>query len=299
MTEQVWLAGAAYTLGEETRACAELADLPAHMAARGVPYVPQLLGLGEYHTTRDVYQLATSAVQQTLERAGVGPDAVDSLVLSAATFRHDFDTQKLGVGRLLLQLGIAPRAVYAVSGSGCAAAVNAIDLASTLVGRGGLRRILVVNIDHVEAESALDRCIGYAFVSDSAASVLVSVTEGGSALLASSRRIDAQQMREGIRLNAKDNGAEVVAELGERAGGLVNVDKLLGMNTFLPVKKARERALGFSARQLYLTNVPRTGHCLGADALINWIDCSATSATGPRLLYAEADGHACGLLVQG
>jgi 3-oxoacyl-[acyl-carrier-protein] synthase-3 len=302
MAHEVWLAGAAYALGEEQRSHAALSELPTRMAELKVPYAPQMLGLGGFFKTKDVYALASLSTGQTLERAGLAAAHVDGLVLSAATFRHDFDAQKVGVGQLLLDHGLSVRVVHSVCGSGCASMLNAIQLASVLVRHGEARSLLVVNIDHVTSTSDLERCIGHALVSDSAASVVVSTQQGltnAHELLGFRRCVDPQQMLDGIRLTGPDKGQQVVTELCAQIGGVSQVNKLLALNTFLPLKKARERALGFRGQQLFLNNVTRTGHCLASDALLNWVDCEPDASGAPLLLYAEADGHACGLLVRG
>jgi 3-oxoacyl-[acyl-carrier-protein] synthase-3 len=264
------------------------------------------LGLGGFHETADVYALADRAMRKSLERAGVSGPSVDWVIVSAANFQHPYGVQRVGLSRALVANEVDAKGFLAVCGTGCAAMLTAIELARELIGAQRCRTVLVVNIDHVVGDDGRARFIDYALMSDAAASVLLSSVPGlGAAhgLRAMSRFFDASQMRTGLRWNTSDTGKAALEELCCGAGvPLDSVDKVLSLNTFWPVAKARLRALGFAARQQFLGNTSRVGHCLAADPVINLVDSQAQeagSAPKLRLMLAEADGHAATALLVG
>ena len=298
----VWLAGAAYELGEHRLPHDRIEGLAALFAARELPMLPQVLGLGDVYKTDDVYRLASVSIRKTLTKAGVPSSRVDCVITSAASFRHDFDTQKIGYGKALLDNAIQPRSFYGVSGTGCAALLSAIELARDLVIAERFACVLIVNVDHIVSTDDRARFIDYAMVSDSAASVLVIGRPG----LPTQHRVvcirtqtNVEQMVRGIRWNSSDIGAAAIEGARQAAQiQLSDLDKVLSTNTFLPIKKHRERALGFAPAQQFLGNIVRLGHCLAADALISLVDCESAEPK-LRLLYSEADGHAAAIVVSG
>lgn len=305
MGPRFWLSGAAYELGEDRLTYDRITGLQQVMESRSIPFLPQVFGLGACYKSADVYRLASCSVAKTLAAASVEGSAVDCVIASAASFRHEFDTQKLGFGKALAANQVNPKAFYAMCGTGCVAFLSALDLAKSLIVAQGFEFVLIVNIDHIVSSDDRDRFINYALVSDSGSSALISRrTDLGISheILALSKRTDVAQMQNGIRWNSSDNGLTVIAEV--LANGHTDrslIDQFLSTNTFLPIKKNREQSLGFTSRQLYLSNVPRMGHCLGADALVNLADCVAENGPGARLrlLYSEADGHAAAALLRG
>jgi hypothetical protein len=162
--------------------------------------------------------------------------------------------------------------------------------------------VLIGNLECRRSAEDLDRFIDYAMISDCAATIVVtSKSLSAQRFLVSgcSGKTDAQQMLDGIRWDSEDLGVVVVAQTLKAAGiGHSDVARVLSNNTFLPIKRNRERALGFGKEQLFLDNTMRVGHALAADPLINWIDCSVqTAEPGRYLLYAEAEGHSAALVV--
>jgi 3-oxoacyl-[acyl-carrier-protein] synthase-3 len=298
----VWLAGAAYELGEHRIPHDRIDGLRALFEARQLPLMPAILGLGDVYRTDDVYRLASASIGKTLAKAGLAGAQVDCVIASAASFRHEFDAQKIGYGGALHDHAIQPRAFYAVCGTGCVAVLSAIELARDLVGCQRFGCVLIVNVDHIASTDDRARFIDYAMVSDSAASVVVVGQPEPAArhrVVALSTRTDVEQMRHGIRWNSADIGTQTIACALQTAQiQLADLDKVLATNMFLPIKKHRERALGVAPGQQFLANLPRFGHCLAADALIGLVDCE-TAEPRLRMMYSEADGHAAALIVHG
>jgi 3-oxoacyl-[acyl-carrier-protein] synthase III len=308
MEGHVWLAGAAYELGEQRISYAQIDGLQVLFAAQRIPWLPELLGLGAIYKTVDVYRLASASIRKTLTKAGVPGSLVDCVIVSAASVRHDFNIQKVGFGRALLDNAISPHGFFGVYATGCVAVLSAIELARDLVLAQRFHHVLIVNVDHIGSDDDKARFLGYALVSDSAASVLVTDRPERQALhhriVWISKQTDVDQMLKGIRWNNADIdiGISTISEM-QQAGKIAcsKLGKILANNTFLPIKKQRERALGFAPNQIFLDNTARIGHCLAADGLIGLVDCEASGTLEPtlQLLYSEADGHAAAVVVAG
>jgi 3-oxoacyl-[acyl-carrier-protein] synthase-3 len=296
--------GPAYAIGEECLSVTDVDGCAELFAERGVPLIPDVLGLGYFHQTRDVYALAAAAARQTIESAALAASQIDLLVVSSSRFRGSFDEQNKGLARACSAAQLAPREIVYISGRGCASALSALVIAGDLLDARGYENVLLINWDHMGADAhPRHRFLGYAFASDSAASILVTAQPrcpAGMRMVAASQRTDLNEMARGMRLD-EPLGLAVLAELRRTAGfELADVGKVLSHNLFLPFKVAKERALGFAKAQMFLANTPRLGHCLASDALVNLADHarSLQNATPPaRLLFADADGHAVAVLL--
>jgi 3-oxoacyl-[acyl-carrier-protein] synthase III len=82
---------------------------------------------------------------------------------------------------------------------------------------------------------------------------------------------------------------------------LGDVTALAHLNLFRPLLVMKERQAGFREDQLYLDNIPRTGHCFAADPLINLADLAAAGRVGEGhycLLAASVPGGRAGVLLR-
>lgn len=302
MMKNKWLSGVSYALGEKQRSFKDLIDHQALLSACGLPNVPTMLGLENYFTTDDIYALASLAVAQTLKKTGISPQTIDCVILSSSKFNDGFDLQNKRLAEILTGHSIAPHSVFCVSGTGCVAALSALELGVALIDSHHSTNVLVVNIESLA--NGHGRFIEYALISDSAASVILSagqVSSNSVEVIGYQKYTDTGQMLDGMKLENSGRNAEFVKAMLETC----NVDsgevrKILANNILLPLKTVKERSFGFSSRQLFLGNVPRIAHCLGCDSLIGLADFleKAADPQGTCLLYGEADGHAACLLIK-
>src|SRR5262245_41562663 len=173
MSTALWIAGAAYELGEQRCHHLEIERFAAFLAEQNVDYRPNMLGIGTFHRTADIYDIAERSVSATLGRANVSASAIDCVVVSSSNFRHDFAVQNRGLADVLLKNQLRPRMLHAVCGNGCATMLSSIGLAGTLVQSGTSRSTLVLDIEQLAAKDERQRILPYALLSDCAASLVV------------------------------------------------------------------------------------------------------------------------------
>lgn len=72
------------------------------------------------------------------------------------------------------------------------------------------------------------------------------------------------------------------------------VSRVFNNNVLLPIKSQKDILAGFKNPQMFLDNVPRIGHCLACDSLINFCDYADPRklAAGERFVF-QADGNGC------
>jgi hypothetical protein len=303
MTEVVpYLTGPAYVLGEEERKMSDLSGLDALLGERGLPRLPKLLGCGSYFVTQEPYRLVEASLGASLAAAGLEGSAADAVFVSSSNLPDVFADFNRNLGAVLSRHRMGPMDVRAITGNGCVALLSALDLALSAVRCRRYRCVVVVNLECLRVTDDRRRLLSYAMLTDSAASVVVTSRPATTFFAARGNSLcsNAQQMVEGIRADDAAFGASVIATALDRAAlRQADVTRVLANNTFLPIKKHRERELGFEKTQLYLENTRRFGHSLAADPLINWVDCMTLEPTASdHLLYAEAEGHSSALVLR-
>lgn len=297
-----WITGASYCLGEKKCEYGQIKSIEKKLEEYGFSANAEVLGLGYYYKTTDIYKLAYESIAQTLSTAGLSGDSIDSVVFCSSNFHHDLITQNRGFGRILIENGINPKTLICVCGVGCVSLLSGFESASAQMETQDIRRVLIVNIDHIKAKSDSERLIGFALLSDNVSSFILSdeaLTGCSFGVSGFYKETNLQQMHDGINIK-NCRKIQVIGPAIERAGlDIHDIDKVFGNNIFLPQKKVKEQGYGFSNNQLYLDNVSRTAHCLGSDTLINFSDYMSDRRDwkGNVLLYAEADGHAASLVV--
>ena len=299
---ELWLTGAAYQLGGQSIEPGDLPSLPEALLEKKLPNDLKLLGIGKFHRIVDLYGDIEKSAAKTLAKSDLSGEDVDCVIFCSSRFHHDASAQNKGYARALIANGIAPRSLFCISGTGCVSVLTGINLAKTLAFQKGLENFLVVNIDFVEEQDDMRRVCPHALLSDGVSSVVVSRNrrhETSLRLQSFVEKTDVQKMRDGIQLKDFASGRDVIAAcLRDAEYPIERVEKILSNNIFLPLKKIKESAHGFSEAQMYFENVARNGHCYASDILINLSDYleSNTEPSGGFVLYSEADGHTACLL---
>lgn len=298
-----WLSGLSYCLGEKKDNYTNISGLENILAEHKLPYIPEILGLGDFYKTDDIYSLLTKSIGNTLGQSSISEQEIDCIIFSSSNFSHDFLKQNLGYSTSFIKLGINPKSLYCVSGTGCVSFFSACELANSLIESEGFKRVLIVNIDYEEIVDDRARFVGYAILSDSVTSVILSremETPGDFRILSFRKTINVEHMNKRININNNGMVSDVIKLICDDSKiALTDLTRVFSNNIFLSVKVMKEMALGFCKEQLYLENISRTGHCLTSDPLINMSDYlnQTTDTTGLYLLYSEADGHASSLLL--
>jgi 3-oxoacyl-[acyl-carrier-protein] synthase-3 len=294
-----YLSGLAYSLGEERRDYTDIDEFDAAAEAAGLPNLPDVMGFGSFFVTRDVYQCASTAIGKSIAQTNIPPDAIDQVVFCSSAFKErTFSDRNVKIGRVLRNWDIKPKRISGVSGTGCADVLSAIDIACAMLDRGSANNVLVVGVEAFLAGSDRERVMSHALISDAAISFLVSHASGGASdparfeIIATEIASDVGEIGGGMSITPSSPDRSFIRNALQKSNTeQSDIDKVFGNNIYLPIKTSREGIVGFSAAQLYLENVERTGHCLGCDSIINLVDFGAAAAGGRYVLYAEAEGH--------
>jgi 3-oxoacyl-[acyl-carrier-protein] synthase III len=299
---RAYLRGVRYVLGEQEVGYADIPGLPELAAKLGLVSNPGLWGWGSVRVTcRSPADLAADCLRATLRAAGAAPPSVDALVLCSTRVPEPADDHGIFLARVLTGAGLGDIACYGLALNRCLNLLTALDVARALVLSGRHRRVLVATADAVAGGALMSR---FALYSDAAASCLVAAdpgTDGSYEILGCASAQDAAAMDPASPISS-DLAREVSERLLEPPGlKLGDVTALAHLNLFRPLLVMKERQAGFREDQLYLDNIPRTGHCFAADPLINLADLAAAGQLGDGhycLLAASVPGCRAGVLLQ-
>jgi 3-oxoacyl-[acyl-carrier-protein] synthase-3 len=308
MTAKSYLRGTSYVLGEREVSYASIPGLPEQAAALGLAPNPGLWGWGAVRITqRDLADLAADAGRTTLLAAGVEPASVDALVLCSTRIPGPADDHGTFMAKVLTGVGLPNIPFYGQTLNRCANLLAGLDMAGAFVLSGRYRRVLVITVDAVAEGGA--RMSQFALFSDAAAGCLVSAEPGPAdpggtgthEMLGCAVAQDSTAMGSANQISS-DLAREVNDRLLTPPGLKVShVTALLHLNLFKPLLVMKERQAGFCAAQLYLDNIPRTGHCFAADPLINLADRAALGHIGEGhfcVLAASVPGSRIGILLR-
>jgi 3-oxoacyl-[acyl-carrier-protein] synthase-3 len=303
VNSRVYLRGASYVLGEREVGYADIPDLPRLAASFGLVPDPGLWGWGTIRATdRDLAELAADTGRRTLLAAGVNPSGVDALLLCSTRVPGPADGHGGFLARVLTGIGLGDLPFYGQNLNRCVNLPAGIDVARAFVLAGRYRRVLVITVDAV-AEGAAPMS-QFALFSDGAASCLVSADPGSADSYEVLGCAVAQETAalEWMSQISSDLSRQVNERLLVPPGlKLGDVTALLHVNLFKPLLVMKERQAGFREDQLYLDNIPRTGHCFAADPLINLVDRVALGHLDEghyAMLAASVPGSRFGVLLQ-
>lgn len=292
-----WLAGPAYTLGEEEVPHEKVVGLIERAASLGVPADPRLWGWGSIRrTSRTHAELAVQTGRAVLERAGLQPDA---LVLCCTSFPGGPESHGSFAEQVLSGIGLGDVPFTGVTLNRCTNLLVGLRLAAALVESGLHHHVLVLTVDRALEEA--ERVEDFAVFSDGAAGCVISSQPGGYRVLGSAVAQRADQLDWSNEISAA-LARQVNDDLAEATGTeTAQVARLLSTNLFLPVVTMKERQAGFRAQQLWTGNVSRIGHCFAADPLINLVDLENQGQVEDEELYllgASVPGSRVGVLLR-
>jgi 3-oxoacyl-[acyl-carrier-protein] synthase III len=301
-----FLRGASYVLGERETDHTAIANLGELADRFRMAPDAGLWGWGGIRTTsRELEELAADAGVATLAAAAIGPSSIDALVLCSNRIPGPAEGHGRLVEQILTGIGLPDIPCYGQNLNRCVNLLAGLDVARAFVVSGRYRRVLVITTDKV-ADGA-DRMSQFALFSDGAASCVVAADPGESSAAGSYELLGCATAQDTASLEwtsqissdlARDVNDRLLAPSGLTLGDIAG---LMHANLFKPLVVMKERQAGFSARQLYLDNIRRIGHCFAADPLINLADRAALGHIGEGrfcLLAASVPGSRIGALLR-
>jgi 3-oxoacyl-[acyl-carrier-protein] synthase III len=299
---RAYLRGVSYVLGEQEVGYADIPGLPDLAAKLGLAPDPGLWGWGSVRVTgRSLADLAADSLQATLRAAAAASSSVDALVLCSTRVPGPADDHGIFLARVLAGPGLGDIACYGQTLNRCLNLLTGLDVARALVLSGRHRRVLVATADAVAGGVPMSQ---FALFSDAAASCLVAADpgpDGSYEILGCASAQDTAAMDPASQISsdlAREVSGRLLAPPGLKLG---DITALAHLNLFRPLLVMKERQAGFREDQLYLDNIPRTGHCFAADPLINLADLAALGRVGEGhycLLAASVPGCRAGVLLQ-
>ena len=291
------LLGFSYELGELEYDYSVASGYRETVDREQIPDVPDLWGWGRFFETKDPYGLGSRVAVDTLTKAQVDPGDVELTILSCSYFPHADETLYRGATRLLGEVGLSNSLVDGQTLAGCATLISALQRAVQVVEFGMHDTVLVVGIDCLPGNE--QRFWNYALFSDAAAGFLVSrdVERSGFRALGTQRGSSIEEMSGSIRFDGKSQLhvrvlERLLAQANASGTAQASVKKVFGNNVFLPIKSQKDKLAGWARAQRFAQNVPRTGHCLACDSVINLVDHSNEQAPENGTTYLlQADGN--------
>jgi 3-oxoacyl-[acyl-carrier-protein] synthase-3 len=294
MTEQTYLHGLAYTLGQ----LVPLESLPELQQAPDQLETLRALGLERFALAEQLApDLALESARSTLQRHGISGEEVDAVVYATSTFWQE-DAYRGRLRHFFHALGLSRAFPLCLFGSECSNVMTAIHTARALLRERGLRRVLVVSADCAMPGRRVMGGLASVF-SDGAVSFLLG-TEPGTlrlddvALHASPGMWDVEPETNLVAfLRGNVSGAMHAVAACRAATGAEPDDFSLVLtgNYNESVLKTFRYALKLQRERQYVDNVARFAHSYSADTLINLLDCyEARLPPGARALLL-ATGH--------
>lgn len=230
---------------------------------------------------QQIFDLALDCAKQTLEQSKVNIQDIGMVVFTTNSYRsaefhnHDFGTH------LLHELGLKQASFQGVFLQNCASLAIALRTARQFVITGEAKHVLVICADKV-VEADYPRVV-HPYIgihSDGAASCLVT-DEDPEYLLSSfshlhdteAWNVDYSTNHDAIQESFKVTSYQVVEDCLKKGSVSLNqLDAIISNNYNLPQCDVISRTWGLSENLFYVDNIPRIGHCLASDILINLRD---------------------------
>jgi 3-oxoacyl-[acyl-carrier-protein] synthase-3 len=277
-----------YFLGETECSWHEIAGWQLRADGFAMAPQPELWGWGKVRTTRySREQMAILTAQETLAAAKCQPEKVDGVIFCSTRFPGGPDEHVSFLAAVIAKCGLVNATTVGLTLGRCTNLLQALSIARALVLSGAYQRLLVITIDRMEEES--ERLENFALFSDGAASCLVVPSDypvSGFAMLASAESHQLQSEQ-------KEISSSLACQVNDKIFSavpivLADIDRLFHTNIYLPLCILKELQAGFSREQLFTDNIPRIGHCFGADPLINLIDVGQVQGLRDHAYYLLA-----------
>lgn len=209
------------------------------------------------------------------------PDKSSIRYLICTHTAPDIAPANINVPHLLRRrLGLRQAEAFAVTQQNCASALAAIDVAAALLrdtGDPSLRALVVAG--EKPASRSFSVIPNTTIMGEGSAACLVNICGKGMRIRSYSVKIDGrhaeiyqstpQAMADFFRNYAPTLAGTVRDALASAGLGLADVSMIVPHNVNQSSWRRVSAELGVPSEQVYLDNVPRYGHCLAADPLLN------------------------------
>lgn len=248
-----------------------------------------------YRSTSNIYDLTESCLGQMADEQ---KSEVDTVIFFSSNFLAEFSELNGRFGEILRAHKLTPSRVLNVSGTGCVAGFNAVEVASSLISSNRSNKCLAIGL---ECSKKSQRLYDYVALSDACVAFNIGRREllNGSATQVKAIKIlsNAEQMFRTPKLSAI-NATKTLLKTFLSENKLLHSDisYLYSNNLFKTIKRFKEKSLGFEEPQMLLgDDYLNQGHFLACDPFINLAKKPVEGAE-LALLLTESAGHAGGIV---
>ena len=284
-----------YYLGENSNHYKEIENYEQHLADYRMPDLPDLWGLGRFHSTAaSTEDFVKAGLDQCFKSNDL--ENVDTIIICTPNTieQESFEPIVLDFLKDLINSGLS--AVFSVSNVNCTNFAIAIELACSLL-QSGRKDVLIIGAEIGFVGQS--RLTNYAIFSDFVGSLRVNRNSASQFKIHS--RSNASVLEEiyanSIEAFDKANEVNLNSHMQQVALNINEINKVYPMNLFLPLLSVKYKKLGFKDEQVHNATVQTRGHCWGFDPFISLKSESDTLPTGLFLLNSQAAGRSSNVLI--
>ncbi|HEY0057792.1 MAG TPA: 3-oxoacyl-[acyl-carrier-protein] synthase III C-terminal domain-containing protein [Flavisolibacter sp.] len=253
-------------------------------------------------------ELCSRAVTRTLDTATVDRKAIDFVLFVAENANTDFSLGIRQVNNLLTQLGLDHALPVSIGLSDCANILTGIQMGVSLVAAKTARNVLLVCADRILREPGKrEMARQMSVLSDGAVSCVLSEPAAGDfdvGLITHHNKPSQWELwntvseYENIYSMEKFKQLVTVGKRSLRQHGVQpkDIKKVITGNYRESISKMFIEITGFLPEQGYFDNIPRFGHTLAGDVLINLKDYADQAQLSPgEKIFTLVDSYSsCG-----
>jgi len=256
-------------------------------------------------------EFTESILKKFIHEQEIDPLEIDLIIFASDSFTN-IPNRMVKIGGLLNELNFSNAYPLLMGMSECSNLQMALSMANAYASQRIYNKILVVALDLVSSVSPLSRIVqpGIAVMSDAASCCLVSseLQGDGWEILSTSQKTHPLILER--KLNRKEDLALRVQSHKDLFDALFLDDNTITRNdiikvfssNFLPsVLSVILSNCGFKNDQLFLDNIPKFGHCLVSDCLINLKDYQELEPFNDKdkvILYGEGTSQWGSILLE-
>ena len=255
--------------------------------------------------------LRLAACRRVLEAGDVDPDDVEALLvyqgMQSSEVREPEDVLEFfryPAARLRAELGLATASALGMSQQGCSGLLTSIELAARLLPSSPRRAVLCVAGDSLPPQSM--REIMFNAMSDAAAALLVEKDAACNRIVHVMQRVhpyywDSPIRQDELMASYFPIAQRTILECMDEAGlALSDIRWLVPHNVSRRSWEILARLLAFPEDRIWTKNIPRVGHTISCDHVVNLVDMAAEGALRPGdklLLFTFGFGASWSCLV--
>lgn len=247
-----------------------------------------------------IFEFAESLLKKYFKQNSIDPLEIDLVIFASDSFA-DIPGKMKKLGALLNENNLLNAYPLSIGLSECSNLHMAISVANAFVNQEVYKNVLVLTLDLTSVISPITRIVmpGIAIMSDAASCCLVSKNPDSEKwkILSTTQKthpllLQGKLLRkEELSLRMKSH-LELFDELLQTHDNFSKNDiaKIISSNFLPSVLSVLLTSCGFKKEQLFFEGIPKYGHCLGSDCLINLADYIKSDRLKDRdkvVLYGE------------